>query len=105
MSRRHRRISGVDDGAPAILTEYMLAGLPVLANAGLRCGLQYIVPETGRTADEKAFPQALCDLIDAAPAMRPRDVVLARWVWAHSVHRLRSMLAGTAKGQALGRRG
>jgi hypothetical protein len=28
---------GVDDGAPAILTEYMLAGLPVLANVNLRC--------------------------------------------------------------------
>ena len=93
---------GVGDGAPAILTEYMLAGLPVLANAGLRCGLQYIVPETGRTADEEAFPQALCDLIDAAPAMRPRDVVLARWVWAHSVHRLRAILAGSTKGHALG---
>ena len=98
-------VCGVDDGAPAILTEYMLAGLPVLANAALRCGLQFITPETGRTADEEAFPQALCDLIDAAPAMRPRDVVLARWVWAHSVHRLRSVLAGSAKGQALGFRG
>ena len=95
-------VCGVDDGAPAILTEYMLAGLPVLANARLRCGLQYITPDTGRTADEEAFPQALCDLIDAAPAMRPRDVVLARWVWAHSVHRLQAVLAGSAKGQRLG---
>ncbi len=95
-------VCGVDDGAPAILTEYMLAGLPVLANARLRCGLQYITPDTGRTAEEETFPQALCDLIDAAPAMRPRDVVLARWVWAHSVHRLQAVLAGSAKGQALG---
>ena len=95
-------VCGVDDGAPAILTEYMLAGLPVLANARLRCGLDYITPETGRVSGEEAFPQVLCDLIDAAPALRPRDVVLARWAWAHSVHRLRSMLAESAKGQALG---
>ena len=95
-------VCGVDDGAPAILTEYMLAGLPVLANARLRCGLQYITPDTGRIADEAAFPQALCDLIDAAPAMQPRNVVLARWVWAHSVHRLQAVLAGTTKGQGLG---
>lgn len=95
-------VCGVDDGAPAILTEYMLAGLPVLANARLRCGLQYITPQTGRIAGEEAFPQALCDLVDAASALRPRDVVLAHWVWAHSVHRLRSVLAGSAKGQALG---
>ena len=80
----------------------MLAGLPVLANSRLRCGLHYVTPETGRVADEEAFPRALCDLIDAAPALRPRDVVLARWVWAHSVHRLRSVLARSAKGRALG---
>ncbi len=46
-------VCGVDDGAPAILTEYMLAGLPVLANARLRCGLQYIRPETGRAATRR----------------------------------------------------
>ena len=48
-------VCGVDDGAPAILTEYMLAGLPVLANAELRCGLQYILPETGH---DRAAPRA-----------------------------------------------
>jgi hypothetical protein len=37
-------VCGIDDGAPTILTEYMLAGLPVFANADLRCGLQFILP-------------------------------------------------------------
>ena len=37
-------VCGEEDGAPAILTEYMLAGLPVLANARLRCGLRLHPP-------------------------------------------------------------
>ena len=45
-SARVGPVCGIDDGAPAILIEYMLAGLPVLANAGLR----YITPETGLAA-------------------------------------------------------
>ena len=81
-------VCGIEDGAPAILTEYMLAGLPVLANARLRCGLQYILPETGRMAEPEAFAQELVDLVDLAPALRPREAVLARWTWPHSVRRL-----------------
>ena len=95
-------VCGVDDGAPAILTEYMLAGLPVLANAGLRCGLQYVLPETGRIAGEDDFPSALVDLCDAAPAMRPRDAVLTRWTWPHSVARLSRLIAAQPKARALG---
>jgi hypothetical protein len=59
-------VCGVDDGAPAILTEYMLAGLPVLANVNLRCGLQYITPKTGATATEDKFHLGLRDLIGRA---------------------------------------
>ncbi len=40
-------VSGVDDGAPAISTEHMLAGIPVRSQSKLRCGLQYITPRTG----------------------------------------------------------
>ena len=85
-------VCGVDDGAPAILTEYMLAGLPVLANEGLRCGLQYITPETGSTASAETFHLGMRDLIARAPWMRPRDVVLSRWTWPHSVRRLAAVL-------------
>ena len=90
-------VCGVDDGAPAILTEYMLAGLPVLANARLRCGLQYILPETGRSVDEAAFPQALAALVDQAAAMQPRQAVLARWTWPHSVRKLANLLSTSPK--------
>ena len=85
-------VCGIDDGAPAILTEYMLAGLPVLANAALRCGLQYILPETGRAAEPERFHEALLDLIEAAPMLRPRDAVLARWTWPHSVRRFAALM-------------
>lgn len=81
-------VCGVEDGAPAILTEYMLAGLPVLANAGLVCGRQYIRDDTGLIATEADFPAALDRLIRTAGDYDPRGVVQARWTWPHSVRRL-----------------
>lgn len=85
-------VCGVDDGAPAILTEYMLAGLPVLANAALRCGLHYITPQTGATATAADFHAGLIDLLARAPEMHPRDVVLSRWTWPHSARRLAGLI-------------
>ena len=92
-------VCGIEDGAPAILTEYMLAGVPVLANAGLRCGLQYITPETGRVAEPASFHHGILDLIAAVPGLRPRDAVRARWTWDHSVGRLTRAMEQTAKGR------
>ena len=85
-------VCGVDDGAPAILTEYMLAGLPVLANAELSCGRQYITAETGRLANAQGFADGIRALLQHAPAMNPRQAVLDRWTWPHSVERLTSLL-------------
>lgn len=90
-------VCGIDDGAPAILTEYMLAGLPVLANARLRCGLQYIGPETGRTAEPEAFAAGLLDLLETAPALHPREAVLRHWTWQHSVAHLTELIRNTSK--------
>jgi glycosyltransferase involved in cell wall biosynthesis len=95
-------VCGVDDGAPAILTEYMLAGLPVLANARLRCGLQYVGPETGQTAEAEDFGAAMVALIDRAPALKPRAAVLERWTWPQSVARLQALMAAAPKAHALG---
>lgn len=85
-------VCGVQDGAPAILTEYMLAGLPVLANAGLVCGLDYIRPETGLAAPEAEFAAALAHLIENHGNFTPRRVVQERWTWRHSVLRLASLI-------------
>ena len=85
-------VCGIEDGAPAILTEYMLAGLPVLANAELSCGRQYILPETGITASADAFADGILTLLGRAPSMDPRKVVLERWTWPHSVEKLRQLL-------------
>ena len=85
-------VCGVEDGAPAIITEYMLAGIPVLANAALSCGRQYILPETGLTAAAADFAEAITTLLDRAPSMNPRAAVLARWTWPHSVIRLMELL-------------
>jgi glycosyltransferase involved in cell wall biosynthesis len=92
-------VCGVDDGAPAILTEYMLAGIPVLANSALKCGLQYITPETGMTAPAETFHEGIHDLLQRAKNFRPRDVVLANWTWPHSVGRLRTLIE--ARGDVL----
>lgn len=88
-------VCGVDDGAPAILTEYMLAGLPVLANARLSCGRQFILPETGRLAEAEDFGGAITAMLDDLPAFSPRQAVLDRWTWPHTIHRLSGHIAKT----------
>ena len=80
-------VCGVDDGAPAILTEYMLAGLPVLANARLRCGLQFITPLTGRMADEENFPAMLHEMLADIDSFHPRETVMSNWIWPHTAER------------------
>ena len=95
-------VCGIDDGAPAILTEYMLAGLPVLANDRLVCGQQYIRPDTGLTASEDRFHEALADLIARSAQFDTRAVVQASWTWPHSIRQL-SALIDQARGYRAGR--
>jgi glycosyltransferase involved in cell wall biosynthesis len=85
-------VCGVNDGAPAILTEYMLAGLPVLANADLACGLHYIRPETGRAAPAGEFAAAIDALLADRRSWSPRDTVLRNWTWPHSMARLSPLI-------------
>ena len=85
-------VCGVDDGAPAILTEYMLAGLPVLANSALACGLQFILPQTGRAAPAEKFADAIMAMRADHARYDPRPAVLARWTWPHSAGKLRALL-------------
>ena len=94
-------VCGVDDGAPAILTEYMLAGLPVLANSALSCGRQYITPETGRTATAEDFHLAIADMLENPAAFTPRTIVQAQWTWPHTVRRLESLISETYEKRAL----
>lgn len=81
-------VCGVDDGAPAILTEYMLAGLPVLANARLSCGRQFIIPQTGRLAEAEGFAEAIASMLSGLDGFAPRQAVLDRWTWPHTVKQL-----------------
>lgn len=86
-------VCGVDDGAPAILTEYMLAGIPVLANSALSCGLQYITPQTGRTASAAQFHDGIAEVLENLSSFTPREVVLANWTWPHAIRRLETLMA------------
>lgn len=85
-------VCGRDDGAPAIITEYMLADLPVLANAELVCGTQYITPDTGLLATPAEFAQAILYLRSSAHTYRPRATVLDHWTWPHSIKRFAGLL-------------
>ena len=86
-------VCGVDDGAPAILTEYMLAGLPVLANARLTCGLHTITPETGRIADAADFHTVMMEMLADGAAFRPRDKVIELWSWPRTVQVFSALVA------------
>lgn len=93
-------VCGVNDGAPAILTEYMLAGIPVLANHRLSCGLQYITPDTGRTASQETFHEGIQAMLGALDSFRPREVVLANWTWPHSQVKLERLIGQRKKSKS-----
>ena len=86
-------VCGENDGAPAILTEYMLAGLPVVANAALKCGLQYITAQTGVVAPAESFEQGILAALDSA-GLSPRQAVLDQWAWPHSIAKLARLIDG-----------
>ncbi|KQT54895.1 glycosyl transferase family 1 [Aureimonas sp. Leaf454] len=88
-------VCGVDDGAPAILTEYMLAGLPVLANEGLRCGLQFISPRTGRTATAEGFADGIADVLAHLDRYDPRAAAMEQWIWPRTVARFTRSIGPT----------
>lgn len=85
-------VCGIDDGAPAILTEYMLAGIPVLANSQLRCGLQYITQKTGLAVSAEDFHTGILDILARLDTFRPRDVVLENWAWPHTIRKLENLM-------------
>jgi glycosyltransferase involved in cell wall biosynthesis len=95
-------VCGRDDGAPAILTEYMLAGLPVLANADLACGRQFILPETGAVASAEGFADAIMAMRADYRAYAPRNAVLARWMWPTSVEQLATLIQVTTQKKRVG---
>ena len=81
-------VCGQHDGAPAILTEYQLAGLPVLANADLVCGLDHVPASAGTIASPGAPFAAALDGLLASPPADPRPDAIARWGWRASIARL-----------------
>lgn len=94
-------VCGEHDGAPAILTEYMLAGLPVLANAQLTCGLQYITPDTGMAAlPGDHFANTMQTLISSHADYNARDAALDRWSWPRSIRTLGEAIADARHGRS-----
>lgn len=78
-------VCGQHDGAPAILTEYQLAGLPVLANADLVCGLDHVPASAGAIASPGAPFAAALEKLLAAPPPDTRPDAIARWGWRASI--------------------
>lgn len=86
-------VCGENDGAPAILTEYMLADLPVVANAALKCGLQYVTRQTGIIAPAEKFEHGILAALDHT-GFSPRQTVLEHWAWPHSIAKLARLVDG-----------
>jgi glycosyltransferase involved in cell wall biosynthesis len=86
-------VAGAEDGCPAILTEYMLADVPVLANADLCCGLRFIAPETGWAAPPHAFADGIHRALEECKGIRPRSYAIERWGFPTSVRKLEAMLS------------
>ncbi|KRB58269.1 glycosyl transferase family 1 [Rhizobium sp. Root708] len=94
-------VCGVNDGAPAILTEYMLAGIPVLANEKLACGLQYITGDTGLAVHGAQFDQGILEMMGRLDTFSPRKTVCENWLWPSSMAKLVSAIQSTARGQLI----
>lgn len=85
-------VCGIHDGCPAIITEYMLAGLPVLANSELCCGLRFITLETGMTASPEEFHLGIESILDRSTEIHPRPATIQNYGWPASVQRLQEIL-------------
>jgi hypothetical protein len=70
----------------------MLAGLPVLANADLRCGKQYILPSTGRLASADTFHLVLTEMLADTQHFQPRETAMGHWTWPHTVKRFAQLM-------------
>lgn len=86
-------VASENDGCPAILTEYMLSDLPVLANSALCCGLRFIDPRSGLVASADAFPDAIAHMLDHLSDYTPRAHVQSHYTWDHSVRQFATALA------------
>lgn len=85
-------VAGVEDGCPAIISEYMLAGIPVLANAGLCCGLRLVKPETGWVYPEEYFADGILRALNECNHINPRPFALEHCGWPASVRQLEALL-------------
>ncbi|MDT1064622.1 hypothetical protein RM190_22385 [Paracoccus sp. CPCC 101403] len=75
------------------MTEYQLAGLPVLANARLCCGLEFVPPEGGLIAEKgEEFAASLDHLLRHHFEYNPREAALKRWGWRPSIALLAASL-------------
>lgn len=85
-------VAGTEDGCPAIISEYMLAGLPVLANAELYCGLRFITPETGWVYTPENFSEGIVRALNEYQNIRPRQFAIEQCGWPTSVRRFAALL-------------
>lgn len=60
------------DAAPRVILEFMAAGVPVLLNAAILGGRDYITPETGVLAAEAEFPNAIRSILSGELPLNPR---------------------------------
>jgi glycosyltransferase involved in cell wall biosynthesis len=60
------------DAAPRVILEFMAAGVPVLLNAAILGGRDYITPQTGVLASEVEFPTVIRRILGGELPLDPR---------------------------------
>lgn len=85
-------VAGQRDGCPSILSEYRLAGVPVLANAALCCGLRFVTPRAGVIAPPGEWHTAIVDMLDRLDEFDPRAAALEDSTWERSIETLRAAM-------------
>ncbi len=65
-------VPSVLDAAPRVIMEYLAAGVPVLLNAAVLGGRDYITPETGLLATVHEFSAAARQLLAGSNSLNPR---------------------------------
>jgi len=81
------------DAAPRVIVEFMAAGVPVLLNAAILGGRDYITPQTGVLASELEFPAAIHRILSGELPLDPRAGFLKNFQPEKSANHLASVLS------------
>lgn len=75
------------DTAPRALLEYLATDIPVVVNARLRAGLQYVGSEAGVVSEPESFHEGIAHVLDNLDSYTPREYLLKHFSARRAVQR------------------